>query len=246
VRVRMRVGFKLCLGFTLIAMLGLAAEQKSELPATPLPVGSAVVADFKGEVSIHSPQGGALTPYRGLVLNAESTIETANKSNILLNLQDGSQVLVKSRTRAVLKDPTAEPGFYLQLLIGKLILKVEKRLGNTPSFRMGTPSAVITVRGTRFAVEVTKGNRTYIEVFEGIVEVEGLGSAGRQVLIRPGFSTGIDADREPEEPREMNRDDFNRGAGNRQEGRESGQQSEQPEQQRNVPTEDEGNPNHRN
>jgi hypothetical protein len=235
----------LCLGFTLIAMLGMAAEQKSELPATPLPIGSALIADFKGESSIHSPQGDAITPSRGLVLNAESIIETGNKGSILLNLQDGSQVLVKAHSRVVLKDPTAGRGFYLQLLIGRLVLNVQKRMGNTPSFRMGTPSAVITVRGTRFAVEVTKRNHTYVEVFEGVVQVEGLGATGRQVLIRPGFSTGVDLDRGPEEPRENNRlDDSQQGEGNRA-GRESGQESAQPEQQKNNPPENEGNPNHR-
>src|SRR5207302_272355 len=67
-------------------------------------------------------------------------------------------------------------GFSLELLIGKVVNKIEKRLGSTPSFRMGTPTAVITVRGTRFSVEVTKKQRTEVEVFEDLVEVEGIGT----------------------------------------------------------------------
>jgi hypothetical protein len=69
---------------------------------------------------------------------------------------------------------------------------------------MGTPSAVITVRGTRFSVEVTKKRKTYVEVFEGLVDMAGMVEGSPHVLIKPGFSTGVELDRPPEEPRETN------------------------------------------
>lgn len=178
----------------------LGAEQDKYSGGTPLPVGSAMVADFKGEITLHSPKGEVLTPSKGLVLPAESSIATS-KGSILLDLQDGSQVLVKAHSHMVLKSPENSLGLYLELLLGKLIAKVQKRFGEAIPFRMGTPSAVITVRGTRFEVEVTKKKRTFVEVFEGVVEVQGLRDGGRAALVRPGFSTGIDPDRDPEQPR---------------------------------------------
>ena len=55
---------------------------------------------------------------------------------------------------------------------GKILAQVQKRFGNAPSFRMGTPTAVITVRGTRFEVEVNKKNKTVVDVYEGVVAVD--------------------------------------------------------------------------
>jgi hypothetical protein len=163
-----------------------AVDQNLKSQPASLPVGSAVVANFKGHVSLRSPTGETLAPRRGLVLEAESTIEIG-KGSLLLNLRDGSEVLIQSHSRVVLKSPAAEGGFYLRLLLGKLIAKIRKRLGEEPAFRIGTPSAVITVRGTRFEVRVNKKNRTYVEVFDGIVVVQGLVPNRPPVLLQPGF-----------------------------------------------------------
>lgn len=221
----------------LLALTALCASgQQHTLPQpTSLPIGSATVADLKGEVTLHLPNGGTLTPQRDLVLAPESTIETG-KGSVLLNLRDGSQALVKSHSNVVLKSPETGIGLYLELLLGKLIAKVQKRLGEAPQFRLGTPSAVITVRGTRFEVEVTKKKRTYVRVFEGVVEVQGLMTGGRSVLIRPGFSTEVDPDRDPEQPRKRTQEtrDFDGGLNNRQ-GSEiegPGRETEGPEQER--------------
>ena len=179
-----------------------AGQDPKPMQPTSLPVGSATVAEVKGEVALRGPQGEALAAQRGLVLAADSTIET-QKGNLLLELQDGSQVLVKPHSRVTLKDPNQGKGFYLELLVGKVVNKIQKRLGNTPSFRMGTPTAVVTVRGTRFEVEVTKKLRTYVAVYAGVVEVAGLVGGAPPVLVRPGFITNVDRDREPARPREI-------------------------------------------
>ena len=198
----MKTGEHIRAALTVLVVLTLAAGQNPQPQSTPLPVGSATVGQVKGEVTLRSPQGSPLTAQRGLVLGPESIIETA-KGSILLDLEDDSQVLVKPHSHIVLKAPNQDKGFSLELLIGKIIAKVHKRLGDTRSFRMGTPTAAITVRGTHFSVEVTKKNRTIVEVFEGLVQAEGLGGAGQPVLIKPGFSTRVEQDRAPEQPQEM-------------------------------------------
>jgi FecR-like protein len=222
----------------LIASIAFCVAAGQEPQTATLPVGSAVIAEFKGEISLRSPQGDALTLNTGTVLPAESVIETMKGSSILLNLQDNSQVLIKANSHVVLKSPTEGRGDYLELLIGKILAKIQKRLGNAPSFRMGTPTAVITVRGTRFSVEVNKKQKTSVEVFEGIVEVAGFMQGAPPVLLRPGFHTGVEHDRGPDEPRQVfggddsNRmsgrgDDgsgiSNRGAGGENSGRSGGQ-----------------------
>ena len=190
------------LPFLLFAMTGFAAAQSASAEPVTLRAGSAVIADLKGEVSVRSAQSATQPAQRGQVLPAESSIETG-KGSLLLSLQDGSQVLVKPHSRVVLKEPSQSQGNYLQLFIGDIIAKIEKRLGAAPSFRMGTPTAVITVRGTRFLVEVTKKNKTVVEVYEGIVEVTGLGAPGQPILLYPGFYTQIESDRPPQNPRQL-------------------------------------------
>ena len=180
------------------AAVSAAAWQSAD--ARALPSGSAVIADMKGEATIKAPDSTPLTAQKGLTLLAGSTIETW-KGSILLSLADGSQVLIKSRTRVQLQAPESAQGNFLQLLLGEIVAKVQKRLGIEPSFRMGTPTAVITVRGTRFMVEVTKKNKTTVEVYEGLVEVMGLAAPGRPVLLQPGFSITISETGVPDRPR---------------------------------------------
>src|SRR5437016_4217639 len=182
---------------TLTVLLLLVSANGQNPTPTALPVGSATIAELKGDVQVHSPQGDVVSAQHGTSLPAESKIDTS-KGSMLLDLQDGSQVLVKPNSHVVLKAPNQGKGYWLELLLGKITAKVQKRLGNSPSFRMGTPTAVITVRGTRFAVEVNKKQRTFVEVYEGLVEVQGFPSIGRNVMIRPGFYTHVELHRDPE------------------------------------------------
>jgi FecR protein len=228
----------------LLVLIALNASGQQAAPQQPtsLPVGSATVADLRGDVSLRSPKGDPLAPRIGQVLDPESTIETGNGS-ILLTTHDGSQALVKSHSRVVLKSPEVGLGLCLELIIGKLMAKVQKRMGEDPPFRMGTPSAVITVRGTRFEVRVTKDKRTYVEVFEGVVEVRGIMVGGRSVLIRPGFSTDVQYERDPQQPRNRieGTSDLD-GQVSNQPGGESerpGQKTEQPDQNRSKTPEQE-------
>jgi hypothetical protein len=225
----------ICVVLMMVVFLQLATAQTAPLPETLLAIGSATVSEIKGEVVFNSPQGTPLAAQRGLILTAESRIETA-KGSVLLELQDGSQVLVKAHSNVVLKAPNEGKGYFLELLIGKTLVKVQKRLGNAPSFRMGTPSAVITVRGTRFSVEVNKQRKTYVEVFEGIVEVLGITTGSPRVVIRPGFGTGVEQNRVPEEPREMNPGaEFERDGSREREG--PGASRGMEDQPRNQPRE---------
>ena len=219
----------------------LATAQATAPQPTTLAVGSAQITDFKGTVTLHSPQGEVLNAQRGLVLTPDSTIETV-KGSVLLILQDGSQVLVKGHSNVVLRNPSEQKGYFLELLIGNILAKVQKRLGSNPSFRMGTPTAVITVRGTRFTVEVNK-RRTTVQVYEGLVEVAGLTEGAPHVLIQPGFFTQVDDGRAPQSPRQMlqgESPDDNRGGDNSRNldgGHERGDQNQQK-----PPNQNEGKP----
>lgn len=196
-----RISIQIALALTLVVPL--AGLQKPEPQPLTMPPGSALVAEVKGKVSVIPPQGATAMAQRGMVLPAETTIETA-KGSVILLLPDGSQVLVKSKTRLVLKAPASSQGQLLQMFLGEILANIKKRLGETPPFRLGTPSAVITVRGTRFSVQVDKKGRTTVQVFEGVVEVEGLAEKPRAVLVEPGYRTEVDLGKQPQMPQEIN------------------------------------------
>ncbi len=187
----------------LIALVLLAAtanaQQQSE--AQPAPSGVAQVLDFKGSVTAQVPLGVALPVRRGQILVAGTIILTAKNSSVVILLLDGSQVLVKENSRLQLQQPDELHGWsYLQMAIGELIAKVKKRFAETPPFRMGTPSAVITVRGTQFEVQVNKKGDTEISVHEGIVEVTGIPPIGGLVNVEAGFGTRVQFGHQPEAP----------------------------------------------
>ena len=189
-----------------------AAAQGPPVPVV-LPYGSALVVDFKGNISVSLPHAAPAPVEKGQNLPPESNIET-NKGSLVLSFADGSQVLIKAQSRVVLKSPEQSNGSYLELLLGKLLAKVTKRLGQEPPFRMGTPTAVITVRGTYFGVEVTKKNKTYVQVYDGVVEVYGLARPGQPLLLRPGFATEVDNNGSPLNPHHIQEGEGYAGPGN--------------------------------
>ena len=77
-----------------------------------------------------------------------------------------------------------------------------KAYGGSPAFQIGTPSAVISVRGTKFDVEVDRRGFTEVDVDEGVVELEAVTGRGQSVLITAGFSSrvGMEAARKLPDP----------------------------------------------
>jgi FecR-like protein len=183
--------------FFVLLFCGLAAAQE---PAIKAPLAGATIADFKGKVSIQLPHVALSAPARGEVLPPESTVNT-DEGTMLLRLTDGSEVLVRAHTRLVIKEPETSGWRYIQLMLGRIRTQVQKHLGGTPGFQIGTPSAVISVRGTKFDVEVDRRGVTEVDVEEGTVELDSLGGRSGSVLITAGFSSRVSAQSLPETPR---------------------------------------------
>jgi FecR protein len=177
----------------------LAAAQEPAPAAVKAPFAGATISDFKGSVGIHLPGQALKAPTRGDILPPETEINTED-GRLLLRLMDGSDVVVRPRTRLVLKEPEASGWRYLQLLIGRIHTRVQKHFGGTPPVQIGTPSAVISVRGTQFDVEVDRRGVTEVDVAEGVVELRST-RGGEGVMISAGFSSRVSMESAPEVPR---------------------------------------------
>jgi len=177
------------------------AAQKSQQAAKPsvAPLAGALVSEWKGNIQLQLPGQKASSPARGLALPAGTLLDT-HDGLMVLTLQDESQVLLRPHTRLILSAPGPGNWNYFQLLIGHIRAFIRKRTGGEPPFQLGTPSAVIAVRGTRFDVEVNRHEVTEVDVFEGLVEVSSKGAPGSSVLVGPGFSTRVAIGGVPEAP----------------------------------------------
>ena len=187
------------IGFGLLCACAVAQESSPAATASA-PYAGATISDFKGKVSIQLPAQAFAAPVRGEILPPDTTVST-DDGRLLLKLSDGSDVLVRAHTKLLLKQPEASGWKYFQLLMGRVRTQIQKRMGGSPAFQIGTPSAVISVRGTKFDVEVDRRGFTQVDVDEGVVELEAVTGRGQSVLITAGFSSRVGMEGGPEAPR---------------------------------------------
>ena len=182
--------------------LWLCAAAQAQVPAgpSPAPFAGAIVSEWKGEVHVQLPRMGMSRPTRGQVLPSDTVLDTGEGRLVLVLRTDESEIIVQPHTRLVVKEPAPGNWDALEILLGQVHAYIRKRTGGAPPFQMGTPSAVIAVRGTRFDVEVNGRGVSEVDVFDGLVEVASSTIPGSSVLVSPGFSTRVGIGTAPEPP----------------------------------------------
>src|SRR5260370_1509827 len=193
-----------CLLFFWIAA-GMAMAQEQQPISTPAtaPIAGATIAEWKGNIRLSLPGQLPSNPLRGEQFPPGTILDTRS-GRLLLRLSDGSEVIVRAHTRLQVQQPSLTDPSYFQLLLGRIRALITKRTGGAMPFELGTPSAVIAVRGTQFDVEVNRRNVTEVDVVDGLVEVYGRNATGGSVLLEPGFSTRVGMDSGPEQPEPTN------------------------------------------
>jgi hypothetical protein len=189
--------------FWISAGMSAAQEQQTSSAPTTAAIAGATIAEWKGDIRLSLPGQLPSNPLRGEQLPPGTILDTGS-GRLLLRLSDGSEVIVRAHTRLQVQQPSLTDPSYLQLLLGRIRALINKRTGGAVPFELGTPSAVIAVRGTQFDVEVNARNVTEVDVVDGLVEVSGRNANGGSVLLEPGFSTRVGMDSGPEQPEPTN------------------------------------------
>ncbi len=204
---------------SVFALLTMSAAAQTEDPNS-LSTGWAKVIELKGEVQVQLPAKTLVPASREMILPPGTAIQT-KKGSTLLQLEDGSEVLVRKNSSVLIKSPSEDDHRFFEVLLGKIRAAVKKRLQGAPSFRLGTPTAVITVRGTQFEVSVAKNQLTEVTVYEGLVEVSGIGYSGPPMMLGPGYYIDVPATGVPTRPRRtLNTDDRLQSGGRSYSGQE--------------------------
>lgn len=143
--------------------------------------------------------GDGMPPFaasRGYALNPGDRVDTRSGGRVVLDLSDGSMVIIQPGTLLSLRDFRAAASVreLFAIAVGAVRVKIHHLTGRPNPYRMNSPTASIAVRGTEFNVNVGSDGETGVEVFEGAVEVASLSDpsdrtlveAGGGVLVRPG------------------------------------------------------------
>ena len=141
-----------------------------------------------GQAVLRAPGLAPLALTAGYVLNPGDRIDTRGGGRVVVDLSDGSMVVVSPESIVTLKDYRAASTLreLFEITVGMVRVKINHFAGKPNPYRMNSPTASIAVRGTEFSIEVDAAGGTQVVVYEGAVEVASLSDPNRRVLIEAG------------------------------------------------------------
>jgi FecR protein len=145
-------------------------------------------AGVTGQAVLLTPGLAPLALTAGYILNPGDRIDTRGGGRVVIDLSDGSMVVVSPESIVTLKDYRAAASLreLFGITLGMVRVKINHFAGKPNPYRMNSPTASIAVRGTEFSIEVDAEGTTQVVVFEGAVEVASLTNPERRVLIEAG------------------------------------------------------------
>jgi hypothetical protein len=144
-------------------------------------------ASVTGSAVLSNPSSAVtLTP--GYILSPGDRIDTRGGGRVVIDLSDGSMVVVSPESVVVLKDYRAAASLreLFEITLGAVRVKINHFAGKPNPYRMNSPTASIAVRGTEFTIQVGAQGTTQVDVIEGLVEVSALADPARSVLLEAG------------------------------------------------------------
>ena len=165
-----------------VASMGVCCAQWQTLAGRP---GAAKVIALTGQVSVlRDSQPWALN--LGDSVQLQQVITTGPDGFAVFEVSDGSTFEVYPDSQVIFRKTPGNWKDLLDVWIGRVKIHIEKWGGQPNYNRVLTPTAVISVRGTVFQVEVEEEETTLIVVDEGQVEVQHARHPGKPKLLNAG------------------------------------------------------------
>ncbi|MDR3699581.1 MAG: FecR family protein [Candidatus Sulfopaludibacter sp.] len=180
------------------AVLCIALAGAGSLAAQTGPVVARAASVTGNAVVFTASSGNSFGLSAGFLLNPGDRVDTRSGGRVVIDLSDGSMVVVEPQSVVVLKDFRQAESLreLFEILLGKVRVSIN-HFGNRPNpYRMNSPTASIAVRGTEFSIEVSPTGDTRVIVYQGSVEVTSLSDPGQSVLVEAGRGVLIQAGRD--------------------------------------------------
>jgi hypothetical protein len=151
---------------------------------------TARIATMAGRVSVE--RGGELWAVNaGQAIDAGQVIVTGSDGSAQLALPDGSQLDIFPNSRIVFRANQFNLRDLLDVYLGKVRLQIQHILPGETPLRVTSPTAVISVRGTVFEVEVDPSQVTVVSVDTGAVSVRHRLIPGQEIMVEAGQSVRV-------------------------------------------------------
>ena len=178
-----------------LGLLALAAVLSVVLPSytqAQNSSGGAVITSMSGRVSIER-SGELWAISAGQSIESGQVIVTGPDGSAQLALPDGSVVEVFPNSRVIFRANQFNLRDLFDIYLGKIRLQIQHLLPGETPLRITSPTAVISVRGTVFEVEVDAAQDTTVLVDSGAVGVRHRLLPGGEVLVQAGETLHVAA-----------------------------------------------------
>lgn len=165
--------------------------------ASPSSAQDAHIRALSGEVQIRGEGEKKFVPAKagGALLFGDS-VRTGAGAVAHIALRSGPIVLIREKSSMTLQgDPRKTT---LSFALGEFLIGIKHRLAAGSAFRVRTPSAVCSVRGTLFWGKTDEKKTTTYAGFESEVTVT---AQGRSVTLKPGQTLSVPYGKPPDEPK---------------------------------------------
>jgi hypothetical protein len=178
--------------FAASVLAAVAAVVCCSVPAARAQFGNdtALIATMSGRVSVERA-GELWAVSAGQAVDAGQAIVTGSDGSAKLDLPDGSQLEIFPNSRVVFRANRFNLRDLLDVYLGKVRFQIQHILPGEAPLRVTSPTAVISVRGTVFEVEVDASQETVVSVDTGAVSVRHRLIPGQEVMVEAGQSVRV-------------------------------------------------------
>lgn len=170
------------------------------LPVWAQSNGSIKVSAIKGTVHLVRGKVAPVPLHKHDLVQADDEILTDKGSSATLKMTDGSSVRVYPNSHIVMRSETGRWREFLHVILGNVRVQIEKLSGRPNPKNATTPTAIIAVRGTIFAIAVDQAQDTEVGVEQGLVSVANLAYPADEVMVEPGRSVWVRGSQRPSQP----------------------------------------------
>ncbi len=170
------------IGVKLVALLLAACATVQAQSPLPDPDGAAKLLNFTGQLSVmRGSYAWALNT--GDAIKPLETVVTGPDGWGIFQVADGSKFEVYPNSKVIFRANRGDWRDMLEVWLGKVRVQIEHFGGLPNNNKVRTPTAVISVRGTIFVVEVEdQTHTTLVEDEEGVVVVDNVFRPSQAVL----------------------------------------------------------------